>query len=58
MAKKRLRKHKQFAMNRRRMSGKRPMSEETKKARKEKSVIDRARTKADLEKRKSKKLIK
>jgi hypothetical protein len=58
MAKKRLRKHKQFAMNRRRMAGKRPMSAETKKARKEKSAIDRERTKADLEKRKSKKLTK
>jgi hypothetical protein len=54
MAKKRLRRHKQYSMNRRRISGKKPMCEETKKARKETSAIDRARTKADLDKKKSK----
>jgi len=54
MARKRLRKHKQYAMNRRRVSGKKPMSEETKKARKERSIIDRERTKKDLEKKKGK----
>jgi len=47
---KRLRKHKQYAMNRRRVSGKRPMSKETKADRKKKSEIDRARTKATLAK--------
>lgn len=51
MARKRLRKHKQYAMNRRRISGKRPMSKETKADRKKKSEVDRQRTKADLEKK-------
>ena len=47
---KRLRKHKQYAMNRRLASGKKPMSAETKEARKRNSEIDRARTKAALAK--------
>ena len=51
MAKKRLRKHKQYSMNRRRMSGKRPMCAETKEARKRISAIDRERTKATLNKK-------
>lgn len=51
MARKRLRRHKQYAMNRRRNSGKRPMSEETKADRKKTSEADRARTKADVEKK-------
>lgn len=55
MARKRLRKHKQYAMNRRMISGKRSMSAETKEARKKISEIDRARTKADLDKKMSKK---
>ncbi len=51
MAKKRLKRHKQSGMNRRRISGKRPMSDETKADRKRTSAIDRARTKADLNKK-------
>jgi hypothetical protein len=54
MVKKRLRRHKQFAMNRRRISGKKPMSKETKADRKQRSAIDRERTKADLEKKSKK----
>ena len=42
-------------MNRRAISGRKPMSAETKADRKKKSAIDRARTKADLDKRLSKK---
>jgi hypothetical protein len=42
-------------MNRRRVSGKKPMSKETKADRKKKSEIDRARTKADLDKKRAKK---
>jgi hypothetical protein len=48
---KRLKKHKQSAMNRRRISGKKPMSEATKASRKAISEADRIRTKADLDKR-------
>lgn len=48
MTKKRLRANKQQAMNRRKVSNKKPMSEEQKKVRKKQSEIDRARTKADL----------
>jgi len=55
---KRLKKHKQSGMNRRAISGKRPMSKETKVARKETSAADRARTKADLDKTRAKKLAK
>jgi hypothetical protein len=51
---KRLRKHKQYAMNRRAVSGKKPMSAETKADRKKASAIDRARTKADLDKKSAK----
>jgi hypothetical protein len=47
---KRLKKHKQSAMNRRLASGKKPMSAENKEAQKKKSEIDRARTKATLAK--------
>jgi hypothetical protein len=47
---KRLKKHKQSGMNRRAISGKKPMSAETKEARKKNSEIDRARTKATLTK--------
>jgi hypothetical protein len=50
MGKKRLRKHKQRAMNKRLASGKKPMSAETKEDRKKSSAIDRARTKATLAK--------
>lgn len=55
MARKRLKHHKQSAMNRRRISAKRPMSEERKADRKKASAIDRARTKAALDKRLDKK---
>ena len=55
MAKKRLRKHKQQAMNRRLRTGKKPMSVEQKAAQKEIQKKDRARTKAVLEKQKIKK---
>jgi hypothetical protein len=48
---KRLKKHKQSGMNRRAISGKKPMSRETKAARKETSAADRARTKAVLDKK-------
>jgi hypothetical protein len=48
--KKRLKKHKQSGMNRRAISGKRPMSKEQKKDQKKTSAIDRARTKATLTK--------
>lgn len=51
MAKKRLKRHKQSAMNRRRISGKKPMSAERKADRKKASAIDRARTKAVLDKK-------
>lgn len=44
-----------MSMNRRSKGNKKPMSKETKEARKIKSEIDRARTKADLEKRLGKK---
>ena len=55
---KRLKKHKQSGMNRRSYWGKKPMSEEQKEARKKTSAIDRARTKADLDKTRTKKLVK
>jgi hypothetical protein len=61
MAKKRLRNHKQRAMNKRLASGKRPMSAERKKAQKVTSAIDRAATKAVLAKTReasAKKLVK
>jgi hypothetical protein len=48
----RLRGHKQMSMNRRSRWGKRPMSNETKEARKKTSEADRARTKANLAKKK------
>jgi hypothetical protein len=51
---KRLRKHKQYGMNRRAISGKKPMSAERKEAQKKASAIDRARTKADLDKKSAK----
>ncbi len=51
---KRLRKHKQYAMNRRAISGKKPMSEEAKVNRKKISDADRIRTKADLNKKSKK----
>jgi hypothetical protein len=50
----RLRGHKQMGMNRRCKGNRRPMSDETKLAQKEKSAIDRARTKADLVKKSKK----
>lgn len=50
MARKRLRDHKQSGMNRRKISGKKPMSAERKKDRKKTSEIDRAATKAALNK--------
>ncbi|MCX6750491.1 MAG: hypothetical protein NTZ83_03465 [Candidatus Pacearchaeota archaeon] len=50
MARKRLKHHKQSGMNRRAISGKKPMSAETKEDRKKSSAIDRARTKATLAK--------
>ena len=51
---KRLRNNKKRAMNRRAISGKKPMSDEMKKERKASSALDRARTKADLKKKSSK----
>lgn len=48
---KRLKKHKQSGMNRRAISGKKPMSTEQKESQKKKSEIDRARTKAVLDKK-------
>jgi hypothetical protein len=51
----RLKGHRQMSMNRRSKGNKKPMSNETKEARKKVSEADRARTKADLEKRLSKK---
>lgn len=44
-----------MGMNRRSKGNRRPMSEETKADRKIASAIDRARTKADLEKKRAKK---
>ncbi len=50
MAKKRLKKNKQRAMNRRKISCKKPMPAEQKEAQKKSSAIDRARTKTVLNK--------
>ncbi len=60
MSRKRLKKHRQMSMNKRLagLGNKRPMSEEQKAARKRQSEIDRARTKADLERRLGKKAAK
>jgi len=58
MAKKRLKRHKQSEMNRRAISGKKPMSDKQKEAQKKESAIDRARTKADLDKTLAKKAAK
>jgi len=51
MTKKRLKRNKQRAMERRKGSGKKPISSEQKEAQKKDSAIDRARTKADLDKK-------
>lgn len=51
MQKKRFKKNKQRGMEKRNISGKKPISSKQKKAQKESSAIDRARTKADLDKR-------
>jgi hypothetical protein len=51
MGRKRLRPHRKRAMQKRLAPGKKPMSVEQKAARKIKSAIDRARTKAALAKR-------
>jgi|WetSurMetagenome_2_1015567.scaffolds.fasta_scaffold1513707_2 hypothetical protein len=51
MGRKRLRPHRKRAMQKRLAPGKKPMSAVTKADRKKKSEIDRARTKAALEKR-------
>jgi hypothetical protein len=55
---KRLKKHKQSGMNRRAISGKRPMSEERKADRKKASAIDRAATKVAQDKLTAKKASK
>ena len=51
---KRLKKHKQRAMNRRSIFGKKPMSKETKASRKSIREADKKRTKTDLDKKKGK----
>jgi len=53
MTKKRLKRNTQRAMERRKNSGKKPISSEQKDAQKKSSEIDRARTKADLDKKNS-----
>jgi hypothetical protein len=54
MGRKRLRPHRKRAMQKRLASGKKPMSVEQKAAQKAKSEIDRARTKAALNKKQAK----
>ncbi len=54
MARKRLKRNKQRAMERRKGSGKKPLSTEQKEAQKKSSIVDRARTKAVLDKTKNK----
>ena len=51
MMKKRLKKNTQRGMEKRKNSGKKPISSEQKKAQKKRSEVDRVRTKADLDKR-------
>jgi hypothetical protein len=51
----RLKGHKQMSMNRRSKGNKKPMSAETKEARRKMREMDRARTLADVEKKKAKK---
>jgi hypothetical protein len=51
MGRKRLRPHRKRAMQKRLAPGKKPMSAEIKAERKKKSEIDRARTKASLNKK-------
>jgi hypothetical protein len=50
----RLKDHRQMGMNRRSKGNKRPMSADTKAARKKISTADRERTKADLAKKSAK----
>lgn len=52
MAKKRLKRNTQRGMNRRKKLSKKPISSEQKEAQKKSSAMDRARTKADLDKKK------
>ena len=54
MTKKRLKRNTRRTMERRKNSGKKPLSSEQKDARKKSSAVDRARTKADLDKTKKK----
>jgi hypothetical protein len=50
----RLKDHRQMGMNRRSKGNRKPMSKETKAARKKTSETDKARTKADLAKKSAK----
>ncbi|MCK5624797.1 hypothetical protein KAI04_03065 [Candidatus Pacearchaeota archaeon] len=51
MKKKRLKKNKKRGMEKRNNLGKKPLSPEQKEAQKKRSAVDRARTKADLDKK-------